>query len=144
MSRNDLIMWFGRIATLIFTTAVFIDVYSDQQLSREIRLTVLGIVGIVVAALFIWQVYIAQKYDGLPVIPFSFRWVVACWLGSLGLFVIWIVLITFFESLYSDRRSAIIWWQFGTATLWFASRWVTVQTPHAAGIGETGTTPGST
>ena len=26
-------------------------------------------------------------------------------------------------------------------TLWFASRWVTVQTPHQAGIGETGASP---
>lgn len=143
MTRNDLIMWFGRISTIVFTIAVIVDIYGDQQLSREIRLTVLAIVVAVVSALFGWQVYIAQKYDGWPVIPLSFRWVVATWLGSLALFVAWIILITFWDDIYSDRRSAVVWWQFGTSTLWFASRWVTVQTPHPAGVGETGISPGS-
>jgi hypothetical protein len=138
MSRNDVIMWIGRIATIVFTIAVLADMYTDQHLSREIRITVLSIVGVVVMSLFGWQVYIAQKYDGLPLIPFSFRWVVATWLGSLLVFIAWTVLITFIDDVYTDRRSAVVWWQFGTATLWFASRWVTVQTPHSAGVGETG------
>lgn len=144
MNRNDAIMWAGRILTIIFSYAVFADLQTDRQLSEAIRIAVLGIVGLVVASIFGWQVYIAQKYDGLPVIPFSFRWVVATWFGSLMVFIGWILTISFLESIYTDLRSAVVWWQFGTATLWFASRWVTVQTPHRAGIGETGaSTPGS-
>ena len=144
MNRNNVIMWVGRILTIIFSYAVVVDMANDNALSREIRATVLGIVGIVVLSIFGWQVYIAQKYDGFPLIPFSFRWVVATWFGSLLLFIAWILAITYVPSVYSDLRSAFIWWQFGTATLWFMSRWVTVQTPHSAGIGETGaSTPGS-
>lgn len=143
MSRNDIILWFGRIATILFTAAVFWDIYTDELLSRGLRATVLTIVVLVFLSLFCWQVYVAHKYDGWPVIPFSFRWVVATWLGSLALFIAWIVLISFIDGLYSDRRSAVIWWQVGTSTLWFCSRWVTVQTPHPAGVGETGSMPGN-
>lgn len=143
MTRNDLILWFGRIATLVFTIAVFYDVYHDQHFSREIRIAVIATAGIVIGALFAWQVYVAQKYDGWPVIPFSFRWVVATWLGSMAVFIAWVVVTSLKRDIYTDLRSAIVYWQFATATLWFASRWVTVQTPHQAGIGETGTTPGN-
>ena len=138
MNRNDAIMWVGRILTIIFSYAVFADLQTDNAMSREIRTVVLGIVSIVVLSVFVWQVYIAQKYDGLPVIPLSFRWVVATWFGSMLTFITWLVLTTIFDGLYTDLRSAVIWWQFGISTIWFASRWVTVQTPHQAGIGETG------
>ena len=143
MNRNDLILWFGRVCTLAFTAAVAWDIYHDGVLSQELRQAVLAIVVLVFLLLFGWQVYVAHKYDGLPVIPFSFRWVVATWLGSLALFIAWVVAISFFDDLYTDRRSAVIWWQVGVSTLWFSSRWVTVQTPHTAGIGETGGTPGN-
>lgn len=141
MNRNDIILWFGRIATIIFTIAVALDIYNDRALSWGIRMAVLTFVVLVFVSLFGWQAYVAQKYDGWPLIPFSFRWVVATWLGSLALFVVWIVAISIVPDLYSDLRSAVFWWQVGTSTLWFASRWVTVQTPHPAGVGETGTTP---
>ena len=143
MTRNDQIMWFGRIATLIFTIAVIYDVYTDHSLSRELRLTVLVVVLAVFMALAAWQGYIAEKYDGWPVIPLSFRWVVFGWLASFALFIGWIVAITLYEPLYTDLRSAIVWWQFGVSSLWFASRWVTVSTPHPAGAGETGLNPGN-
>lgn len=141
MTRNDLILWLGRIATIVFTVAVVWDIYSDDQMSFELRVAVMVIVLAVFLSLFGWQVHVAKKYDGWPIIPFSFRWVVATWVGSLALFFAWIILISFFDGIYSDRRSAIMWWQAGTSTLWFASRWWTVQTPHPAGIGETGTSP---
>lgn len=143
MNRNDIILWFGRVATIVFTAAVVYDIYGDATLSREIRAAVLGIVTCVFFALAAWQGYIARKYDGWPVIPLSFRWVVATWFGALSLFIVWQMAVTFWPEMYTDRRSAILWWQFGAATIWFASRWVTVETPHTAGIGETGSTPGN-
>lgn len=143
MKRNDVILWFGRIATLLFTLAIIYDVYSDQRLSSELRLVVIGVAGAVAASIFGWQAYVAYKYDGAPFIPFSFRWVVATWFGALSLFIAWQMAVTFWPEMYTDRRSAIFWWQFGAATLWFASRWVTVETPHEAGVGETGSTPGN-
>lgn len=138
MNRNDAIMWFARIATIIFTIAVVWDVYHGQELSRGIRATVLVVVGLLVGSIFVWQVYIAQKYDGIPIIPFSFRWVTAVWFGSLMTFIMWIVLINYFDGLYTYLRSAAIWHQFGVATLWFMSRWLTLDQPHKAGVGETG------
>ena len=138
MNRNDVIMWVGRILTIIFTIAVFTDMVSDQELSFAIRMTVLGIVATVFLTLFVWQVYIARKYDGCPVVPFSFRWVMAMWLGSLSLLVAWFVTISIFDGLYTDLRSAFVWYQAGVATTWFMARWLAVQTPHQAGIGETG------
>src|SRR5699024_4475819 len=109
MNRNDAIMWVGRILTIIFSYAVFADLQTDTAMSREIRTVVLGIVSIVVLSVFVWQVYIAQKYDGMPVIPLSFRWVVATWFGSMLTFITWLVLTTIFDGLYTDLRSAVIW-----------------------------------
>jgi len=141
MKRNDFILWFGRIATVLFTIGIIYDVYADQRLSAELRLVVIGVAGMVAASIFGWQAYIAYKYDGAPFIPFSFRWVVATWFGALTLFIAWMIAINYLPEIYTDRRSAVVWWQFGSATLWFASRWITVETPHTAGIGETGSTP---
>ena len=141
MNRNDVIMWVGRILTFVFTYAVFADLQSDAAMSREIRTVVLAIVSLVVLSIFAWQVYIAQKYDGMPVIPLSFRWVVATWFGSMLTFITWLGLTTIFDEMYTDLHSAVVWWQFGISTIWFASRWARVQTPHQAGIGETGASP---
>lgn len=138
MRRNDVIMWFGRIATAIFTAAVIIDMMSEYSNTREIRASVLVIVGLVVFSILAWQVHAALKYDGLPFIPVSFRWVVAIWFGSLLVFISWSIAITFFSDLYSDLRSSVIWWQFAVGTIWFASRWLTLDFQHKAGPGETG------
>lgn len=144
MNRNDVIMWAGRILTIVFSYAVFADLQTDSALSREIKMTVISFVGFLFASIFVWQVVVAYRYDGMPFIPFSFRWVMAAWAGSLFFFIAWLIAVNVFPALYSDLRSAVMYWQLGTATLWFMSRWFTVNTPHRAGIGETGASaPGS-
>ena len=140
MNRNEVIMWLGRIGTLAFTIAVIVDMYGDATLSRELRTVVLSMVISLFVALCGWQGYIAMKYDGWPIIPLSFRWVVFMWLASFVIFIGWVLAQTYLD-IYTDLRSAVVWWQFGTASLWFASRWVTVDAPHPAGAGETGMTP---
>ena len=142
MNRTSAILWAGRILTIIFTVSVAWDSYSDGQLSREIREVTLGLVALLFLMLFGWQVRIAWKYEGFPTIPLAFRWVMATWLGSLMLFVVWLVLTSFIEDVFTPYRSAVMWWQFGTSTLWFAPRWLTIDTPHKAGAGETGATIG--
>ena len=138
MTRNNAILWFARIATMIFTFFVVLYLASDQELSRSIRLATVGIVFFLVMTILSWQVVIAWRYDGLPIIPLSFRWVVATWFGSLALFLLWIISIAIVDRLYTHIRSAVMYWQFGVATLWFASRWMTIEAPHKAGLGETG------
>ena len=138
MTRNNAILWFGRIATMIFTLFVALDMVSDRQLSQNIRLATIGIVLFLVVTILLWQTSIAWRYDGLPIVPLSFRWVVATWFGSLALFLIWVISVTLIDELYTDIRSAIMYWQFGVATLWFASRWMTLESPQKAGLGETG------
>ena len=138
MTRNNAILWFGRIATMIFTFFVALDMISDRQLSQNIRLATIGIVLFLVVTILLWQTSIAWRYDGLPIVPLSFRWVVATWFGSLALFLIWVISVTLVDGLYTDIRSAIMYWQFGVATLWFASRWMTLESPQKAGLGETG------
>ena len=138
MTRNNAILWFGRIATMIFTLFVALDMVSDRQLSQNIRLATIGIVLFLVVTILLWQTSIAWRYDGLPIVPLSFRWVVATWFGSLALFLIWVISVTLVDGLYTDIRSAIMYWQFGVATLWFASRWMTLESPQKAGLGETG------
>lgn len=143
MTRNDAILWFGRIATIALTVAIVLDMTRDAHLSQEIRRVVLGTVAVTVLSMFVWQGRVAYRYDGWPWPPFAFRWVVWSWLGSLGAFIVWLIVSGVWPTLYSDYRSAVMWWQFGVMTLWFASRWVTVETPHQAGVGETGSTPGN-
>ena len=138
MTRNNAILWFGRIATMIFTFFVALDMISDRQLSQNIRLATIGIVLFLVVTILLWQTSIAWRYDGLPIVPLSFRWVVATWFGSLALFLIWVISVTLVDRLYTDIRSAIMYWQFGVSTLWFASRWMTLESPQKAGLGETG------
>ena len=138
MRRNDIILWFGRICSVGFTVMVANDVLSDGTLSEEIRRTVIAIVGLVFLLIGGWQIWIAWRYEGMPLIPLPFRWVVAVTFMSWALFVAWTLLISFYPDIYTDRRSSVIWWQFGTSTIWFAARWVTVDTPKSAGIGETG------
>ena len=138
MTRNTAILWFARIATMVFTFFVALDMIKDQELSRDIRMTTVGIVLLLVVTIFGWQTAIAWRYDGFPIIPLSFRWVVATWFGSLALFLLWIISIAIVDGLYTHIRSAIMYWQFGVATLWFASRWMTIESPHKAGLGETG------
>ena len=138
MTRNSAILWFGRIATMIFTFFVALDIIGDQELSSNIRLVTIGMVLILAITILVWQVLIAWRYDGLPIIPFSFRWVVATWFGSLALFLLWVILTGIVDGLYTHIRSAIMYWQFGIATLWFASRWMTLESPQKAGLGETG------
>lgn len=138
MTRNKAILWFGRIATIIFTFFVALDIASDNELSRDIRMTTIGIVFLLVVTILGWQTAIAWRYDGLPIIPLSFRWVVALWFGSLALFLLWVLATSFIDGIYTHLRSATMYWQFGVATIWFASRWMTIESPHKAGLGETG------
>lgn len=142
MSRYRVIIWTGRLLTLIYTIAVLVDVLGDGTLSQEIRQVTITVVALVFAAIAIWQTRIAWKYEGLPVLPLPFRWVVVVFFASFALFCAWVIASSIWPEIYSDRRSSVLWWQFGTSTLWFASRWVTVDEPHPAGVGETGTGPG--
>lgn len=138
MTRNNAILWFARIATMIFTFFVALDMISDQHLSRYIRLATIGIMLFLVITILVWQIAIAWRYDGLPIIPLPFRWVVATWFGSLALFLLWVISIGIVDGLYTHIRSAVMYWQLGVATLWFASRWMTLNSPQKAGRGETG------
>lgn len=141
MTRYHVILWTGRVLALIYTAAVVYDVAGDGALSREIRQVTMAVVGIVFLLIFGWQARIAWKYEGIPSVPMPFRWVVAVWFASLAVFVAWNIAGSVWPDIYTDRRSSFFWWQFGTSTLWFASRWVTVDEPHVASIGETGTGP---
>ena len=141
MTRYHVILWTGRLLALVYTVALIYDVFGDGNLSREIRLTTIGIVAFVFVLICGWQARIAWRYEGVPSLPMPFRWVVALWFASLALFVAWNIASALWDGIYSDRRSSFMWWQFGTSTLWFASRWVTVDEPHTASIGETGSSP---
>lgn len=142
MSRTDAILWAGRLFTVVFTIAVGWDALADGQLSAEIRRVTIGIVCGLFALWALWQVRVAHRYEGWPlVVPLPFRWVFAIWLASITLFTAWIVALSEVEWLFSDYRSAFVWWQFGTASLWVASRWLIVETRHTAGPGEMGSGP---
>jgi hypothetical protein len=138
MTRNTVILWVGRLLTLAFTVAIVWDALGDGRISREIRMVTVGTVGVLFFVWGWWQVRIAWKYEGMPTIPLAFRWVMAVWLMSFFLFVAWVILVALFPEANSSLRSAFMWWQFGASTLWVFGRWVTVDEPHTAGVGETG------
>lgn len=140
MTRNNVILWVGRILTIIFTAAIVIDIAADGIMSQEIRQVTIGIVGALFLMWAVWQARIAKQYEGWPLtLPVPFRWVFAVWLGSFTLFIAWVLVISEVEWLATPYRSAFVWWQFGASSLWVAGRWVTVDETHAAGVGETGT-----
>lgn len=142
MARADAILWVGRLLSVVFTTMILWDALADGQLSQEIRRATIGIVAGLFMLWAIWQIRIAYKYEGWPVIrPLPFRWVFAIWLCSITLFTLWIVVLSEVAWLFSDYRSAFVWWQFGAASIWVASRWMIVETHQDSGAGETGTGP---
>ena len=136
--RRGLILWFGRMFSLAFTVALIADMLSDGTMSREIRQVTIAVTGFVFALVFFWQTRIAYRYEGVPMVPVPFRWVVAVWFGSMFLFVAWNVLIAWWADAYNDYRSSVIWWQFVMSTMWFCARWITADEKHTAGQGETG------
>ena len=143
MTRTDAILWAGRVLSAAFTASIVYDALADGMLSDEIRRATLATAGLLFLALCLWQVRIAWRYDGPPVrLPLPFRWVMAAWLGSLALLVAWRLLVGAAPGVYTAYRAAVVWWCVGQATIYFAARWTTVETPHRAGIGETGTGPG--
>lgn len=144
MTRTDAILWAGRVATVIFTAAIAYDAYADGELSETIRRITIAGVGLLFLAWAIWQIKVAKQYDGWPLtLPLPFRWVFAVWLMSFFAFIAWVVLIDVETRIRTPYRSAFMWWQFGASTLWVFGRWVTVDAPHEAGIGETGHTNGN-
>ena len=140
MSSESRVMWFGRILGVIVAYILIHDVIADNGMSQASRLMVICIAGLTFFAVFFRQCQIAYKYEGVPIIPLAFRWVVAMFFGSLALFVGWLLIITMFPSVYSTWLSTLIWLQLGESALWFASRWWTVGRPQLAGPGETGAT----
>lgn len=136
--RRDLILWFGRLFTVAFTVAMLIDLTADGTMSREIRQVAIGVTALVFVLILGWQARIAYRYEGVPLIPVPFRWVVATWFASLASFVAWSLAISWWPELYSEYASAVMWWQLAVATMWFCARWITVDDVHEAGAGETG------
>lgn len=142
IARTGIILWFWRVVTLLFTAGMIYDITNDRSIGPWLRLGTLGSLVIVMGLVFIWQLVIAHRYDGIPAIPLSFRWVMAIWFCSLSLFCLWAISTTFYDPLTEYWVIAFMYWQVFTATTWFASRWTTIEAPHHAGIGETGTQGG--
>ena len=138
MTREDRVMWVGRIVGIVVGWLLIQDTMNDADLSPTSRLLVICIAVATFGSVFIRQCQIAYKYEGIPIIPLAFRWVVTCFFGSLFIFVGWMLLITLFPGIYNTWLSTLIWLQFGEASLWFVSRWWTVGRPQLAGPGETG------
>jgi hypothetical protein len=138
MNRNDVIVWFGRLFSIAFSGAMLWDLITDGTMSQTIRQATIGITGLVFLSIFLWQARIAYRYEGIPTIPMPFRWVVAAWMGSMALLVAWNLTVSFHVDIFTEHRSAVMWWQFAISTVWFGARWVTVDGPHLSGTGETG------
>lgn len=140
MRRNDAITLFGRIIGVAFLIAMVVDLVTDGAMSREIRQAIIGVAAFVFASMCIWQVRIAHKYDGWPlVLPLTFRWVVAVSFLAIAAFVGWTFVASLVDGAYSNWLSALFWLGFVEGMIWFAARWVTVDDSHPAGPGETGT-----
>lgn len=139
MHRDDAIMWTARGFAVAYIAAVAWDAAADGNFSSEIRYLTMAVMGLVFVTLCAWQVMVALAYEGIPVVPLPFRWVTALWFGALALLLGWLILWRYVPEVYTEYRAALVWCQAGVATLWWAARWVTVGSPHVAGVGETGT-----
>lgn len=138
MRNERYAMWLGRTLGAVVGVMLISDLLMDNNLSAFSRLIVIAIAGVVFLSVFIRQCMIAYKYEGVPIIPLAFRWVVAGFFGAMALLIGWLLLVAFVPELYTPARSAVIWLIFAEASIWFFFRWVTVGRPQLAGPGETG------
>jgi hypothetical protein len=135
---NRLILWTGRLLAIILTVLCGLEIARPGFTGIDHRMTIIAFVSVVFTVLSLWQIYVAWKRDGWPSPSPSFRWVMALFLASLSVFVIWSLLVATF-SIYRRELSVVMWWQLGMSSLYFFVRWINLGEPREAGIGETGT-----
>lgn len=128
----------GTALGLAVAALLLADTLLDNNLSETSRLLVMAIAGVAFCWVTVRQGMIAYKYEGIPIWPPAFRWVVCLWFASLALLVGWILMISVDGGVYSPLRSTLIWLLFAEATIYFLTRWVSVGRPQIAGPGETG------
>ena len=137
--NERVVMWIGRLIGLFVALMIVADTVFDHHLSQRSRTMVIGIAALSFCWVFLRQCQIAYKYEGIPLRPFPFRWVVSAFFGATALLMLWMLLVSVFPHLYNPTASAIFWLIFIEGVLWFMGRWITVGRPQLAGPGETGT-----
>lgn len=123
MSNRDLYLA-GRVFGIVIAIAMIFDVAIDHDASYAGRIIALSSIFLTLLVVGSRQVLISYKYEGIPILPLAFRWVIAFFLWSMALLVLATVIMEAFPEALEDWLVMAVWLQAAEMSIYFLVRWI--------------------